>query len=279
MGASQLAHLVLRQLAQRKPCVGQRILGKMVQHVALVWPGRCPQKLPAPGRLVPTAPCVVPRGHVIGPISRRRFCSASNFRNRLQSMQGLGVRPSDRHRRRAHHPPHRSDRAVRRRRGECQTPAHRPASSTSRADPHVDPSPSPASPKPRRRAAFIVAPRRQNPLCKAAHTQSYRRPRHRRHHAGRLGRRGPPLSFPKVMGRIMARHGALPPPACSRPRRRLPLPLSSLAGETALSTRATANRAKLEPCRGTAPRSEPKAYGRLVDAVEGACPTLRTCPS
>ena len=48
--------------------MGQRILGKMVQHVALVL-GRvaCPQKLPAPGRLVPTAPSVVPRGHVIEP--------------------------------------------------------------------------------------------------------------------------------------------------------------------------------------------------------------------
>ena len=68
MGAGQLAHLVLRQLAQRKQHVGQRILGKMVQHVALVL-GRVarPQKLPAPGRLVPTAPCVVPRGHVIEP--------------------------------------------------------------------------------------------------------------------------------------------------------------------------------------------------------------------
>ena len=36
VGAGQLAHLVLRQLAQRKQHVGERVLGEVVQHVALI---------------------------------------------------------------------------------------------------------------------------------------------------------------------------------------------------------------------------------------------------
>ena len=67
-GTGQLAHLAFGQLAQRKQHMGQRVLGKVVQHVALVLGGvACPQKLPASRGRIPPAPGVVPRGHVVEP--------------------------------------------------------------------------------------------------------------------------------------------------------------------------------------------------------------------
>ena len=127
VGAGHLAHLVLGQLAQRKQHVGERVLGEVVQHVALILSRVTrPQKLPTPGRLVPAAPGVMSRGHVIEPQLAPALLQRLEFQEPITGDAGVGraaleIGPAER----VHHRRIETIAQIEGIVGNAETPAHR----------------------------------------------------------------------------------------------------------------------------------------------------------
>ena len=108
--------------------MGERVLGEVVQHVALILSRVTrPQKLPAPGRLVPAAPGVVSRGHVIEPQLAPALLQRLEFQEPVAGDAGVGraaleIGPAER----VHHRRIETIAQIEGIVGNAETPAHCP---------------------------------------------------------------------------------------------------------------------------------------------------------
>ena len=183
--------------------------------------------------------------------------------------KGWACGPRDRRRRRGVPPPHRSDRAGRRHRGGCRGAGIPPARLPHRATTRRSIPGRPAAPSSRRA--------RHSPLpATAARTRSYRRTRHRRHHAGRPERHSHlPVIFESHgahhnTARRNANHPSLwatsYPDDGPQQLSWLPLPVfpcffASRKARANSSHARRSHRAKLKACRGTARRHAKPSRG------------------
>ena len=251
--------------------MGQRVLGKVVQHVALILGSvASTQKLPAPRRLIPAAPGIVARGHVIEPHFAPSLLQRFELERTIAIDAGIG-RPTT-HIGGTERTNHRRVESVAQIEGvvgNAEALAHRARIF------HIARRPAGrflVVPQHHRRAAHGIARFLQQQRAHGAIDA----PRHRRHHAGRPGRHSRlPVIFESHgahhnTARRNANHPSLwatsYPDDGPRQLSWLPLPVfpcffASRKARANSSHARRSHRAKLKACGGTARRHAKPSRG------------------